>query len=157
MLVLDMKGRVAPEDSKTHVRIPFQIDQGCSVLQLRFEYGPKVLEDRERSLQLLQQSFEFYLLPEQRESALAQADSYLPLKNLITLSLDDPTGYRGACHRHDPVQELALSAGQASPGLLPGPLPAGDWRITLSIHCIVTEACEYQLQIRTHGKELEAR
>ncbi|MBW4838689.1 MAG: hypothetical protein KZY74_04780, partial [Paenibacillaceae bacterium] len=87
--VLDVKGRVTPEDSKTHIRIPFQIDQDCSLLQVRFEYAPKVLEDRDRSLMLLTQSFETYLLPEQRERALNQVDSYFPLNNLITLSLDD--------------------------------------------------------------------
>lgn len=145
--VLDVKGRVTPEDSKTHIRIPFQIDQDCSLLQVHFEYAPKVLEDRDRSLMLLTQSFETYLLPEQREPALNQVDSYFPLKNLITLSLDDPNGYRGACHRHDASLELQLSAEQASPGLMPGRLPAGDWQVTLSIHCIVTDTCEYRLQI----------
>lgn len=145
--VLDRKGRFTPEDSKTHIRIPFQIDQDCKLLQLRFEYAPKVLEDRDRSLMLLMQSFDSYLLPEQREPALTQADSYLPLKNLITLSLDDPIGYRGACHRHDPTLELELAVDHASPGLMPGRLLAGDWQVTLSIHCIVTDSCEYRLQI----------
>lgn len=155
MLVLDVKGRVTPEYSKTHLQIPFQLDEDCCRLQLKFEYAPKVLEDRERSLDLLEQSFESYLLPEQREPAITQAERYLPLKNLITLSLDDPLGYRGACHRHDSIQELTLSAGQASPGLMPGPLPAGDWQVTLSIHCIVTDSCDYRLQIWTE-KELKA-
>jgi hypothetical protein len=156
MLVLDVMGRVLPEYSKTHLRIPFHLDEDCRRLRLKFEYTPKVLEDRKRSLELLQQSFDAYLLPEQREPAMSQADRYLPLKNLITLSLDDPNGYRGACHRHDSVQELTLSAEQASPGLMAGTLPAGAWQATLSVHCIVTDSCDYKLQIWTE-KEREAQ
>lgn len=155
MLVLDVMGRMTPDNNKTHIRIPFQLDEDCSRLRLKFEYSPKVLEDRGRSLELLNQSFDAYLLPEQKAPALAQADNYIPLKNLITLSLDDPLGYRGACHRHDPVQELALAAREASPGLLPGPLPAGDWEVTLSVHSIVTDTCNYLLQVWAE-KENEA-
>lgn len=147
MLVLDVMGRVTPESSKTHIRIPFQLDEDCTRLRLKLEYTPKVLKDRKRSLELLQQSFDAYLLPEQREPAMSQADHYLPLNNLITLSLDDPLGYRGACHRHDPIQELTLSAEQASPGLLPRSLPPGDWEATLSVHSIVTDTCNYSLQV----------
>lgn len=147
MNLLDIRGRVTLEDSCTHIRIPFELEQPCGRLNLRLEYGPKVLEDREKALALLEQSFDLYILPEMKEQAAAQADKYLPLKNLITLSLDDPYGYRGACHRHDPVQHLYVTEQDASPGLTAGPLKPGSWRVTLSLHCIVTDICDYRLQI----------
>lgn len=149
MNLLDIRGCVTPEDAKTHVRIPFELGQACERLNLRFEYAPKVLEDRGRALELLAQSFELYILPDRKEQAALQADKFLPLKNLITLSLDDGQGYRGACHRHDPVQELFVSETAASPGLMAGRLEAGPWRVTLSMHCIVTDICDYRLQIWT--------
>jgi hypothetical protein len=57
--------------------------------------------------------------------------------NLVTLSLFDPAGFRGACHRFAPRQALHLSAADATPGLLPGPLPSGPWTVEVDIHCVV--------------------
>lgn len=156
MKLLDVKGRVTPEDSRTHIRVPFELDKGIEKIYFRFEYTPKDLEDRDKALELLEDSYERYILPEQKAQAVAQADRHLPLKNLITLSLDDTRGYRGACHRHDPVQELYLGEHEASPGLTVGELLPGSWSVTLSLHCIVTDSCEYRLQIRT-SKEEDAR
>ena len=153
MELLDIQGSAVLEQSRTHIRVPFELQTGVSRLHIRFEYAPKILEDREAALDLLQESYELYILPEQREQAIARADRHLPLKNLITLSLDDPNGYRGACHRHDPVQELFLSREAASPGLMSGELEAGAWIATLSLHCIVTPTCDYRLRIQAAEKE----
>lgn len=147
MLLLDKQGTVTPENSRTHIRIPFELGEGVERLELRFEYAPKTLDDRERALELIRDSYKIYILPEQQEQASARAERHLPLKNLITLSLDDPGGYRGACHRHDPVQELSISREQASPGLTAGELLSGTWSVTLSLHCIITDLCEYRLRV----------
>ncbi|WP_010277312.1 hypothetical protein [Paenibacillus senegalensis] len=147
MKLLEKRGCVTPEDSRTHIRIPFEMTQAGGEITIQFEYGPKVLEDMTRALKLLEQSFDCYVLPAQREKAAKQANKYLPLKNLITLSLDDPNVYRGACHRHDAYQQLKLSELRASPGLVIGKLPRGQWTATLSFHCIVTGSCDYRLQI----------
>lgn len=155
MKLLDLQSNCTPEDSRTHIRIPFVLTQATEELRIRFEYAPKTLDDREHSIRLLEKSFEEYLLPTQRQQAITHVDQYLPLKNLITLSIDDEQGYRGACHRHDEIQNLSLSASKASPGLMAGPLRAGSWSVTLSLHCIVTESCSYRLQIWTAEAEEE--
>jgi hypothetical protein len=146
-LMLDQSGEVSPQASKTHIRIPFELTEGCTRLHLHLEYAPKTLDDDEQALQLLRDSFGQYILPEQEEYAKAHAARFLPLKNLITLSLDDTQGYRGACHRQDEVQDLYVAEKTASPGLMAGALGAGLWNVTLSLHCIVTDTCTYRLQI----------
>jgi hypothetical protein len=40
-----------------------------------------------------------------------------------------------------------LAPDHASPGLVPGPLPAGEWRLTLSVHTLVTPQCGLSIQI----------
>ncbi|GGO03420.1 hypothetical protein [Saccharibacillus kuerlensis] len=156
MKLLDTEGCVTPEESRTHIRIPFELGENCERLNLRFQYAPKKLENRERAIALLKESYDLYILPEHREYAAEHTDRHLPLNNLITVSLDDARGYRGACHRHDPLQELFLSRQEASPGLMAGELTAGSWSVTLSLHCIVTEICDYRLQIWASEKEESA-
>jgi hypothetical protein len=153
MKVLDLQGSLTPHDSKTHICMPFVVEPGCAKLHMRLQYGPKTLEDQDRSIEMLKESYDLYILPEHLEYAIANATHHLPLKNLITLSLDDTSRYRGACHRHDPIQELYISKMDASPGMMPGELPAGTWTIILSVHCIVTEECTYQMQIWTSEED----
>jgi len=68
--------------------------------------------------------------------------------NLLTISLDDAAGaYRGAGHRHHARQDLLVGVAAASPGLVAGPLPAGQWTLTLSAHTLVTPQCDVSIQI----------
>ena len=57
--------------------------------------------------------------------------------SLLTLSLFDPRGFRGAGHRYAPRQAIRVDAQQATPGFLPGPVPAGEWMIEVDIHCVI--------------------
>ena len=57
------------------------------------------------------------------------------VRNLLTLSLFDPHGFRGAGHRHLPRQEVLLSPAWATPGFVAGPLPGGEWTVEIDVHC----------------------
>jgi len=57
--------------------------------------------------------------------------------SLLTLSLFDPHGFRGAGHRYVPRQIVELGPGGATPGFVAGPLPAGEWWIEVDVHCVI--------------------
>jgi len=156
-MLLDVENEVTPADTQTHLRYDFKLNRPCAGIRVRFKYAPKALEDRERAMERIRQSIERYVEPERQELTLERAEQFLPLRNLITVSIDDSRGHRGACHRQDPVQELYLSERKASPGLVRGALPAGTWTVTLSLHAIVTERCAYRLQVWAAETEEEFR
>lgn len=60
------------------------------------------------------------------------------LKNLVTLSVTSPGGFRGAGHRHGHMQEVLISADTATPGYLPGVVEAGEWTVGLHVHLALT-------------------
>jgi len=144
---IDVQGQVTPPCSKSHISYKFPVQEPVGKLWISFTYAPKNLADREQSKALIEASIDKYTEPEQRDRLQAKWETFLPLKNLITISVDDPERHRGAGHRHDPEQLLLLSELEASPGLLSGPMPSGMWEVTLSLHAIVTENCQYALQI----------
>lgn len=146
-MLLDIENKVTPSDTRSHHRYNFKLDRPCAGLWIKFEYAPKNLEDRELATALIKRSIERYVEPERQKLALERAEQYLPLRNLITVSIDDSRGHRGACHRQDPVQKLYLSARKSSPGLTTGIIPAGTCTVTLSLHAIVTEHCTYRLKV----------
>jgi hypothetical protein len=146
-LLLDVQGQVTPACSKSHITYKFHWNKAGGKMVIHFAYEPKNLEDAELSKSLIYESIDKFRAPGGRDIVQAEWKSFLPLKNLITISVDDPKRHRGAGHRHDPEQLLHIAANDASPGLISGILPLGMWEVTLSLHAIVTEQCLYSLKI----------
>ena len=62
------------------------------------------------------------------------------ISNLLTLTVFDPDGFRGAGHRDGDSHQVRLSATEATPGYLPGPLPLGEWIVQIDAHMIMPGA-----------------
>jgi hypothetical protein len=101
-------------------------------------------------------SFPFALPPEWGgDGALRLRLAFSPavvndVRNLLTLSLFDPHGFRGAGHRHAPRQEVLVAPDEATPGFLPGPLPPGTWTVEVDCHCVLPSdagGVEYDLEV----------
>jgi predicted metal-dependent phosphoesterase TrpH len=71
-------------------------------------------------------------------------------RNLLTLSLFDPAGFRGAGHRHAPRQEILLGPDGATPGFVAGAIPSGRWIVELDCHAVLqsqTGGLDYALAV----------
>ncbi|PAD79405.1 hypothetical protein [Paenibacillus campinasensis] len=149
--LLIVEGNVTPLSSKTHITYQFHIDEPAACLDIAFAYSSKALEDREASRRMILEAIDKYAEPSISELQKQHWERFVPLQNLLTLSLDDPSGFRGSAHRHPPEQHHLLTEEQASPGFIAGPLPSGIWKLTISIHCVVTPECHYRLVVRKGG------
>jgi hypothetical protein len=70
------------------------------------------------------------------------------ITNMVTLTLFDPAGFRGAGHRGGNQHRVRIDARHATPGYTPGPLPAGEWIVQLDTHMIMPgEALHYTLTV----------
>ena len=78
-------------------------------------------------------------------------------RNMICLSLYDPCTFRGARHRHGNRHAAEICHDSATPGFLPGPLPAGDWVVQLETHMVMPgEACTYRIAVAVDHAEVPA-
>lgn len=59
------------------------------------------------------------------------------IANRLTLTLFDPEGFRGAGHRGGAAHHVRITAGEATPGYIPGPLPIGEWVVEIDTHMIM--------------------
>ncbi|MCR8636251.1 hypothetical protein [Paenibacillus radicis (ex Xue et al. 2023)] len=144
--LLEIEEKLMSEQNQTHITYLFNVSDSCPKLNIDFSYFPKSLDNEALSKEIIGQSLRKY--SDGNDPVMEEGwRRFLPLKNLITVSIDDPNGFRGACHRQDSMQHLFLATGAASPGLMQGPLTAGQWSITLSIHALVTETCSYKLSV----------
>ena len=71
--------------------------------------------------------------------------------SLLTLTLFDPRGFRGAGHRYALRQTVHLGEKGATPGFLAGPIPPGAWTLEVDVHCVIArdeaEARRYRLGV----------
>ena len=105
MVLLDKSGILTRDDDKKNVRFAFDVPDGTQALQIEFAYSPKTLTDPELEKQICETALKKY----NGAVCYDEYKQYLPLKNLVTLSLDDPGGYRGAAHRQDPARYIPLA------------------------------------------------
>lgn len=145
-LILDEEILLHPQDTATTVWLPFSLEEPAEMLQIHFSYGPKTVEDRDLCRSLLVEGRERYQVPDlpQGEELL---EEFLPLTNLVTMGLRSPDGFAGCAHRPAPDQLHQITAEKASPGFLPCPVKAGEWRIALQVHAVFTPECRCRVQV----------
>lgn len=148
MIIFETAGKVLPEQDKTNIPLEFTVPEGTEKLIVDYEYSPKTLENEIKAENLLAQSIEKYLGDEYK----AEPQDFMPVKNLITLSLDDNGTYRGAAHRQADKQHHEISKEFASAGFIKGEIHSGKWQVVLNVHCC---ACEVDYKIKVTGEELE--
>jgi hypothetical protein len=77
--------------------------------------------------------------------------------NMLTLTLFDPTGWRGAGHRHGDRHEVVLGEDGATPGYLAGPIPTGDWTLVVDTHVVMPgPPCVMQITVSGDAEPLGA-
>ena len=129
--------KLTPGDEKTNVVVPFKLEENYKRLFISYSYAPKLLEDREKAEKLIEEN----LIRDAGDDAVQYSDyeKFMPLKNLITLSLNSDSDYRGAAHRQDSEQHHEIGVDFASPGFIRGEISRGKWRLVLNVHAVVTD------------------
>lgn len=145
MILIEKEFQVFYEDEKTNISFPFDVNEDVKSLKITFGYDPKLLEDDDRSKMLIENNI--------KKDAGDFADEYpcwkefTPLKNLITVSVDDPDTYRGCAHRQDKDQVHIIREDFASRGFHKGAIQKGQWKVGLHLHGIVTEKVNCSLMV----------
>lgn len=146
MIIFEKTGKVTPDLDKTNIPLEFTVPEGVEKLIIDYEYSPKIFDDEEKAEKLLEESIEKYLGDEYE----AKPQDFMPVKNLITLSLDDNGVYRGAAHRQADKQHHEISRDFASVGFIKGEIHGGKWQVVLNVHCC---ACDVDYKIKVSGED----
>lgn len=144
MQIFKTKGRIIPENDKSNLVHRFDVPNGVKALKIKFEYSPKTISDRETAIAIIRKCFDKY-----DEQMVGRPAEYLPVNNLVTISLDDNGRYRGAAHRQANSQEHIISEDFASNGFIKGIINAGEWDIVLNVHYA---GCDIDYTVEIEGE-----
>ena len=135
-ILLETNLNFTGEDNKTHRYVPFSLAKEYDSLHMFFEYSPKTVEDETFAKQIIEETTRKYLQKEQ----ISANDwrTFLPVNNLLTLSLCRNGKYIGCAHRQPPKQHIIISAEISSCGFIPHSVTSGAWEAIISLHAIST-------------------
>ncbi|MCM1286298.1 MAG: hypothetical protein NC213_08710 [Acetobacter sp.] len=145
MLIFSTKGRITTANDKTNLIHRFDVPENMKSLKIKYSYSPKILENREKAVEIIKSTYEKY-----DEILRGRPAEYLPVKNLITLSVDCNGRYIGAAHRQDNEQEHVISSEFSSCGFIKTEVEAGEWDIMLNVHSV---SCNVDYVIEVEGEE----
>lgn len=145
IILKETQTHLRPDDEKSTRFIPFNVPEGVKKLCITYAYSPKILEDKEKSYELIKEN----LIRDAGEEWTEYTDyeEFMPLKNLVTLYLRSPEGFRGAAHRQADSQYHEISEDFASVGFLKGKITPGEWQLCLNVHALVTDFCVCHIEI----------
>lgn len=152
MILLERDYVWEPEDSQTDVRFDFTCPKNVSRLRIYFSYAPGKEEREEICIPQIGQALARYYDRYPPAMQPMTAEQFLPVKNLITLSLEREGIYLGNAHRWAPEQMHEITAERASLGFVPPQKLAGSWSGMLHLHEIISSRCTGTLRIE--GTEL---
>ena len=152
-VILDRLIHIYLKDEKTNICIPFSLKKKYSSLEFICSYEPKKCEDKEKARQMIMDELEKYS-PQVDHESKGSWEIYLSkVVSLITVSVDYKGQYLGCSHRLDNEQRHIISADFSSPGFFRHSVDAGDWRVLINVHSVVSPDIRCCLQIIAHNRK----
>lgn len=135
-----------PKHSSSDVRFAFLCPEQVQELHIYFSYAPGE-ECNADCIQQVEQAMTRYYDRYPRELEPMTVQQYLPVKNLITLSLAKDGVYLGNGHRWDTKQEHIFSQTYAASGFSSPETMSGQWTGMLHLHEIISPECTGILRV----------
>lgn len=145
--LLEQAYQWSSQDTSSDVVFSFQCPAEVEELVVSFTYSPGEEATREICLPAVQAAVTRYYGGYPQEIEPMTAEQFLPVKNLITLSLAREGGYLGNAHRWAPEQEHVISCRYASGGFCCPVSMAGAWTGMLHLHEVLSPVCKGHLRI----------
>lgn len=145
MKIFELDLKLGEYDTQTNVKIPLGIRNKYSELVIYFTYSPNNSKDDIARRQVEDALIKYDVA--NYASAKLLASNYLPVDNLITLSLSKNGTYLGAHHNKSNKQEITINNKKASFGFWPVEIEPADWELQLNCHCIASRVVEVNIRI----------
>jgi hypothetical protein len=146
-ILLDRLMLLHTDDAKTNVCVPFPVERDFAALEFIYAYEPKDCDDEEAARRMIAEGVRRFV-PEEYRKSLELPERFLPsVKSLVTLSIDYNGRYLGCAHRHAPEQRHIISADFSSPGFFRQPILAGNWRVVINVHSVVSREIRCRLRV----------
>ena len=135
------------EDAQHDVIFSFSCPTEIQEVRISFSFSPAFETEKSICLPRIEDALGRYYDSYSRALQPMESLGFLPIKNLITLSVGKDGKYLGNAHRWEPEQEHVFTAVSASRGFVPPEKLSGEWSGMLHLHEIISLQCRGTLYI----------
>ena len=131
-----------------HISYTFEIPEEYKALEVLLEYEP---EKQTSPPEYLEQEIrdaartEIFREDSQTISALMEL---CPLKNLISLAVKGPDGWRGEDHKFLCRRKIRLAEQDSTPCFTNGRNLPGQYELVLHVYAVFTDSLQYRVEVR---------
>lgn len=147
MVLLQQQYQWTPQDTAHDIPFAFTCPQDVQGVFIRFRFSPGKELVETICIPQIEDALTRYYDRYPRDIQPMEAEQFMPIKNLITISLAREGIYLGNAHRWAPEQEHLITTAQASLGFVPPQAMEGDWTGMLHLHEIISPCCTGELWI----------
>lgn len=147
MILFEQDYRWTPEDTAHDVPFAFTCTPDMTAVVVKFSFSPGKEYKEEICRPQVESALTRYYDRYPRNMQPMSAEQFMPVKNLITVSLTREGVYIGNAHRWATEQEHVLTPEHASPGFVPPEKIEGSWTGMLHLHEVLSECCTGHLRI----------
>ncbi|MDO9555097.1 MAG: CehA/McbA family metallohydrolase [Atribacterota bacterium] len=150
-----------PSENKTLTEFIVPVIKGTKEILLKGDYHPKSVNDIQVTHNLIGQAVYEYLRFNGKDSVFFgpnwdyYQDNYKknaiklfsPIRNLFNYTLIDPNGIVRARGNNNFFKTIQITKEEVSIGCVPGALPAGDWRLIVEAHAVISELVILSIEV----------
>jgi len=150
-----------PSENKTLTKFIVPVIKGTKEILIKGDYHPKIVNDIKATNNLIYQAVYEYLRFDGKDSVFFgpnwdyYQNSYKknaiklfsPIRNLFNYTLIDPNGIVRARGNNNFFETMQINKEKASIGCVSGALPAGEWRLIVEAHAIISELVKLSIEV----------
>lgn len=129
--------KITQSAHQAHLVYRVDIPAGLTEMDVHFHYGPIVERDKESIIKAV--------VREGLSESIIQEDT--TVRNLLTVSMNDPVSFRGAHHFFSEEQKIKINTEEATEGFIAGKIHEGYWEFIISCHGVFSEEVTGQLAV----------
>jgi fido (protein-threonine AMPylation protein) len=129
--------KITQSAHQAHLVYRVDIPAGLTEIDVHFQYGPIVESDKDSIIKAA--------VREGLSESVIQEDT--TLRNLLTVSINDPEVFRGAHHFFSEEQRIKINTEKATEGFIAGEIHEGYWEFIISCHGVFSEEVNGQIAV----------
>ncbi|OGD16232.1 hypothetical protein A2V47_08080 [Candidatus Atribacteria bacterium RBG_19FT_COMBO_35_14] len=155
-----------PSENKTLTEFIVPIIKGTKEILIKGDYHPKIVNDIQVTNNLIGQAVNEYLRFDGKDSVFFgpnwdyYQNNYIknaikwfsPIRNLFNYTLIDPNGLVRARGNNNFFETMQINKEKASIGSVSGALPAGEWRLIVEAHAVISELVKLSIEVNLNQK-----
>nr|WP_309101478.1 CehA/McbA family metallohydrolase [Fredinandcohnia onubensis] len=121
--------KISQSAHQAHLVYRVYVPEGLSEIVVHFHYGP-ILETKKETIRKA-------VVREGLSESVIQENT--TVRNLLTVSINDPKSFRGAHHFFSEEQMIKINTERATEGFISGMIHEGYWEFIISCHGVFSE------------------